>query len=654
MRTLNLGILAHVDAGKTSLTERLLYDAGVIQTLGRVDDGTAHTDSLPLERARGITIRSAVASYVVGDVTVNLIDTPGHPDFIAEVERALRVLDGAVLVVSAVEGVQAQTRVLAGALQRLQIPLVVFVNKVDRRGARGDALVGDIGDLTGLAPVAMGSVTGLGTRDVAVTQYDDADDDFRTRVTARLAEVDDEALAAYVADRRLAASRLHDLLAEHTRRGRLQPVFFGSAVTGAGVQALSAGMTGLLSADSPSSVGAAGSADAEEPVSGTVFAIERGARGERIGYVRLFSGTLRVRERVRCGATDGRRITGIDVFDRGAVVPASTLRAGQIGQVRGLGAVRIGDAIGTAPAHHSDFTFPLPTLQSVVVPRCEADRGSIHEALTRLAEQDPLINLHVEPDSRAMVVSLYGEVQKEVIRDTLLAELGLRVDFLDSTTVCVERLVGSATIVEALPRDRSADHPLLAGLGLRVEPGLVDSGHVVTLEIERGALPRAFRTAIEDTIPSALDSGPRGWRVLDCRVAVVSSGYAPRQSHAHATFDKAMSSTAEDFRLLTRQVVARALHAAGTVVCEPLDRFTLMVPVDTLGQVLPALSRLDAVPEGPELRGSTYVLEGELPARRAKELAERLPGLTRGEGSLSTTFARHREVLGTPPARPSH
>src|SRR4051795_701640 len=163
MRTLNLGILAHVDAGKTSLTERLLYAAGVIDELGSVDDGSTQTDSLALERARGITIKSAVASFAVDGVTVNLIDTPGHPDFIAEVERALRVLDGAVLVVSAVEGVQAQTRVLMRTLRRLDIPTLLFVNKIDRSGARETSLLRDITRRLTDRAIAVSTVHDLGT-----------------------------------------------------------------------------------------------------------------------------------------------------------------------------------------------------------------------------------------------------------------------------------------------------------------------------------------------------------------------------------------------------------------------------------------------------------------------------------------------------------
>ena len=184
MSTLNLGIVAHVDAGKTSLTERLLFAAGVIDDVGRVDDGNTQTDTMALERQRGITIKSAVVSFAVGGLTVNLIDTPGHPDFVAEVERTLAVLDGAVLVISAVEGVQAQTRVLMRALRRLGLPTLIFVNKIDRAGARDEQVVAEIREKLTPGIVSMGSVQGLGTRGAVFSPYG-ADD---AAFTARLAD----------------------------------------------------------------------------------------------------------------------------------------------------------------------------------------------------------------------------------------------------------------------------------------------------------------------------------------------------------------------------------------------------------------------------------------------------------------------------------
>src|SRR2546421_5046460 len=199
-RTLNLGILAHVDAGKTTLTERLLYAAGVIDAIGSVDAGTTQTDSLALEQQRGITIKSAVVSFAIDDVTVNLIDTPGHPDFIAEVERVLSVLDGAVLVISAVEGVQPQTRLLMRALQRLSVPTLLFVNKIDRRGADSARVLAEIVDKLTPAVVGTGSVRGEGTLSALYDAYAPTDDAYATRLVELLAEGDEALLTAYVDD----------------------------------------------------------------------------------------------------------------------------------------------------------------------------------------------------------------------------------------------------------------------------------------------------------------------------------------------------------------------------------------------------------------------------------------------------------------------
>src|SRR5437870_5816006 len=232
MRTLNLGILAHVDAGKTSLTERLLYAAGVIDEIGRVDDGNTQTDSLALERQRGITIKSAVVSFVVDDVTVNLIDTPGHPDFIAEVDRALSVLDGAVLVISAVEGVQPQTRVLMRALRRLGIPTLLFINKIDRQGADDTRVLQEIAERLRVTTVPMGETGSLGTREAGFESHSWGDPGFIDAVAAVLSEHDERLLARYVNDdASISAERLSNALVAQTKRCAVHPVICGSAKT---------------------------------------------------------------------------------------------------------------------------------------------------------------------------------------------------------------------------------------------------------------------------------------------------------------------------------------------------------------------------------------------------------------------------------------
>jgi ribosomal protection tetracycline resistance protein len=594
-RTLNLGILAHVDAGKTTLTERLLYAAGVIHELGSVDDGSTQTDTLALEQQRGITIKSAVVSFAIDDLTVNLIDTPGHPDFIAEVERVLSVLDGAVLVISGVEGVQPQSRILMRALQRLRVPTLLFVNKLDRRGASAERVLGEIGE----------------------------------RLTSGALPIESAADAAFAKQ-----------FAAEAEDASVHPVFFGSARTGAGVPELMKGIAELLPA---------AERDVDGPVSGSVFKIERGAAGEKIAFVRMFSGTVRTRDRLRAGNDGEQKVTAIRVFENGSAARRSgAVAAGEIGKLWGLGEVQIGDSIGT-PHEAREHHFAPPTLETVVVPQSPSDKGPLRAALAQLAEQDPLIDVRQDDERQELSVSLYGEVQKEVIQATLASEYGLEVGFRESTTICVERPVGTG---EAVERIRRAPNPFLATVGLRVEPASAGAGILYRRAGEvLGTMPRAFFTAVEESVHETLQQGLRGWQVIDCIVTLTHTGYYPRQSHAHQGFSKRMSSTAGDFRNLTPLVLMTALRRAGTVVDEPIDHFEVELPPDTLGPTLALLAQLDAVPQPPAVRGSTCTVEGDIPAARVHELRLQLSSATRGEGVLECSFDRYEPAGGTVPIR---
>jgi ribosomal protection tetracycline resistance protein len=615
MRTLNLGILAHVDAGKTSLTERLLLGAGIVDELGSVDAGSTHTDFLALERQRGITIKAAVVSFLLDDVTVNLIDTPGHPDFIAEVERALQVLDGAVLVISAVEGVQAQTRVLFRTLQRLRIPTLLYVNKIDRLGADEKLVLRAIEDKLSPSIVPMGTTTALGSRDASFRPY-------------AFDELD------------LTAVAVHDLPLEErsitvlTKQARLHPVFFGSAITGAGVDVLTEGITELLPAIRP---------DADGPLAGTVFKIDRGAAGDRIAFVRLFGGSISVRDRI-----GEQTVTSLEVFEHGTTARRSTAVGGEIVKVWGLGDVRIGDVIGDRRGAAGQHHFAPPTLETVVVAE---NRRLLHAALAQLAEQDPLIGLRHDEVRQELSLSLYGEVQKEVIQATLLADYGLDVEFRETTPICIERLRGSGEAVQRIPRKRTSTHPFFAGVGLRVDPAPIGSGVEFRYETELGALPSAFMTAIADTVPEALSQGLHGWSVTDCTVTLTYSAYWPRQSHSHQGFSKAMSSIGSDFRYTVPLVLLEAVRRAGTVVCEPISHYELEIPADVLPVMIPLLARLDAPPLDQVSRGDALVLCGQIRAADVHALQIQIPDITRGEGVLETTFDSFRPVRGVPPER---
>jgi ribosomal protection tetracycline resistance protein len=611
MHTLNIGILAHVDAGKTSLTERLLFDHGAIDRLGSVDSGDTRTDDGTIERRRGITIRSAVASFTVGDTRINLVDTPGHSDFIAEVERALEVLDGAVLLLSAVEGVQAQTRVLMRTLRRLRLPTLIFVNKVDRAGARDEGLLTDIRRRLTPYVAPLTQVTGIGTSAARVTALPEAG-----RLAEALAEVDPEILTAVVDGPEPTRDDLRRTLTARTADGSFHPVFFGSALGGQGVADLVEGMTRLIPA---------GSATREGEPRGTVFAVRPGPGGERTAYLRLYDGEVTERQRLTFlrreadGATS--RVSGRVTHLSGP------LTAGTIAALTFSPGLRVGDRLGRLTDRAPQFA--PPTLETLVTARHPDQAARLRSALLALADQDPLI--HARPATGgATSLLLYGEVQMEVLAATLAEDFGVEADFEPGRVRYLERPRGTGEACEECPWHLGSRY--WATIGLRIEPGERGSGGVFAYETELGALPRAFHQAIEETVHASMRTGLTGATVTDYRVTLVRSGFV------------APLSTAADFRGLTPIVLRRALERAGTRLFEPYHAFEAEVPLDALASVTGQLAAAGAEFAGTTGGDTAWVITGELPARRVREVELRLPGLTHGEGVWWSRPSGDREL----------
>ncbi|MGH3816695.1 MAG: GTP-binding protein [Pseudonocardiaceae bacterium] len=613
---LNLGIVAHVDAGKTSLTERFLYETGITRQLGSVDAGTTQTDSMDQERRRGITIKAAVVSFNIGGVTINLIDTPGHPDFIAEVERSLAVLDGAVLVVSAVEGVQAQTQVLYRALKRLGIPCLAFVNKIDRVGADADRVLLELERKLRMRPLAIGDVEEPGRRSAKFRLASLSEPGFVEYIAAGLAEGNENVLNKVTDASSVDIGKLWQELRRQTVELIVCPVYFGSAITGSGVDELMAAIVDLL----PKATD-----DDEAELSATVFKIDRGRASEKIVYVRVLSGVLTVRSCVDCGGHD-ERISAIRVFENGSTVTRDVAKAGQIAQVLGLTHARIGDSLGVA-ASRLTSGFAPPTLEAAVVPQHAVERGDVHSALVTLSDADPLISVRQDEDGTTYV-SLYGEVQKEVIRDTLALEFGLAVEFTDTTTLCIERPLHEGSFAEEA---YTPSNPFVATIGVRIRPGAPESGIKYNIEAEYGLMPGSFHAAAEKAIHETLRQGLYGWPVTDCVVTLVRAG-------------RPSGSTASDVRHLTPLVVAAALKEAGTVVCEPISRFRLEIPVGALAVILGRLAKLRATPDAPVIDADIVVVVGDIPASDVNELQTALPGLTSGEGVMEVEFGSYRPL----------
>jgi ribosomal protection tetracycline resistance protein len=640
--TINLGILAHVDAGKTSLTERLLYEAGAIAAPGRVDDGTTRTDSMDIERRRGITVRTNVASFAVGDVQVNLIDTPGHSDFIAEVERSLAVLDAAVLVVSAVEGVQSQTVVLWRALRRLAVPTLIFINKIDRGGADPARVRGEI-DRRLTAPggvrtlpltdvLAPGTVN-AGTRPVRPTD---------SRVIDVLAMLDDRVLRAAVDGPAVSAPLALRSARAQVRRCLLVPVAAGSALTGSGVPDLLAALPTLLPWARESACA----------LSGVIYKIEHAERG-RLAHCRIFGGELRVRD--RAAAAEGRPgvVTYLERSTPQGWTPTGSAIAGDVVRVRGLASATVGGWVGQAIPGRVTRQFPRPALESVVDPADPAQRGRLFAALQELAEADPLINLRLDDERHEIAVSLYGEVQKEVIAALLAEQFGVAVTFRPTVTVHIERIAGTGAAFAI-----SSEHttPYLATLGLRVEPAAVGAGLACDLEVELGSMPPAFFAATWEGVRAGLAQGLSGWEIPDARVVLTHTGYWPRQSAMHQKFNKNVSSVGADFRNLAPVLLHDALSQARTVVCEPVETFQLEIPVGALPVVTVTLARLSGLVTGTAGAGvdagAAMTLTGTIPTRNVQRLLAQLPEQTSGEAVFTSEVTHYTPVTGSPPVRP--
>ncbi|KWU62636.1 tetracycline resistance protein [Bacillus mycoides] len=611
MTTINIGIVAHVDAGKTSLTERILYETNVIKEIGRVDSGNTQTDSMELERQRGITIKASVVSFFINDLKVNVIDTPGHADFIAEVERSFRVLDGAILVISAVEGVQAQTKILMRTLQKLNIPTILFVNKIDRSGANTEKVVKQIKEILSNEVFPFYSAENEGTKDARIIEYKSYDD-----CMERLAPYNETLLESYVNNEVVPDAQLRKELEKQIQQANVFPIFFGSAMTGIGVTELLKNISALIPATKSAQ---------DETLSGVVFKIERESSGEKIAYVRLFSGCLHVRKYVDIQRSESlshkEKIKKMCIFHNGNAVQASTVHSGEFCKVWGLTNIKIGDIIGEWTDYIKDIHFAEPQMEAAIDVVAKERIHDLYAALMELCEEDPLIKVWKDDVHNELYIRLFGEVQKEVIETTLYEKYNLQVTFSNTRVVCIEKPIGIGNSFDVMGEK---ENPFYATIGFKVERGELNSGITYNLGVELGSLPLAFHKAIEDTVFQTLKQGLYGWEVTDISVTLTHTGYASPVT------------TASDFRNLTPLVLMDALKQAETCVYEPLNEFELTVPEHAISTAMYKLAAIPATFAEPILHNDSYHLTGSLPIAKTENFKRMLHSFTEGEGIFTT------------------
>ncbi|WP_291580258.1 tetracycline resistance ribosomal protection protein [Clostridium sp. UBA6640] len=614
MNIINIGIVAHVDAGKTTTTENLLYCSGAIKEVGKVDLGNTQTDSMELERKRGITIKSSAISFTWKDIKINIIDTPGHVDFISEVERSLSVLDGAILVISAVEGMQSQTRILFNTLKALKIPTIIFINKLDRVGADYKKIIGEIKATMTDRIVNLQKVKNEGCRDVSLSDLfkENIIDDGIIDV---LSDLDESFLEAYVDGVEFNEEEIREKLSFYSRQGSLYTVFCGAASIGLGIKNLLDGICGYL----PFSHG-----DSSDKLSGVVFKIERINTSEKKVYVRLFQGKISVRDTISLPSEQTvEKVKKITSLENGKFVEVPIIKAGDIGILYGIKSFQIGDIIGVENHKIKNISIAKPTLKTTISAVNEEEDRNLFKILTLLAEEDPLLEIGTDDNQKEIYINLFGEVQMEILSELLNDSYGIKVRFSDIQTIYKETPKGGGTSIIRMGDELN---PFWATVGLKIEPLERGEGLRYVSDVSTGSVPKSFQNAIEEAVIKTSKQGLFGWEVTDIKVTLI-----------HGAFNSVMSTPA-DFRNVTPMVFMEALYEAKTDLLEPLQEFELRIPRSVLSKAIWDLEVSRAVFESPIVIDEEVYIKGLIPAENSKEYKLKIASYTGGKGMFVTKF----------------
>jgi elongation factor G len=658
----NIGIIAHIDAGKTTTSERILYYSGKVHKIGEVHDGTATMDWMIQEQERGITITSAATTCFWKDHQINIIDTPGHVDFTVEVERSLRVLDGAVGVFCAVGGVQPQSETVWRQAEKYNVPCLAFINKMDRMGADFDSVVeqlqeklaapvipvqlpwGAAEDFNGVVDlITMRALTfkedSLGSEVIQgdipselAAQAEEA----RAALIERVAELDEELLVAYMENTDVSEKALVDALRRTTISGDLVPVLCGSSLKNKGVQPLLDAVISYLPSplDVPPVTGLTVKTDTEivreasdfEPLSGLVFKMATDKYVGKLAFVRIYSGQLkkgqniynpRTRKRERVG-----RLLRLHANHREDV---EVLYAGEIGGMAGQKLFTTGDTV--CPENDAiileNIEFPEPVISMAIEPKTTADKDHLVDALNDLSAEDPTFHISINEETGQTIIQGMGELHLEIIKDRILREYNVKANAGKPTVAYRESVLKSGTGQFTFDREIGGTSHF-ASLHLQISPKPQGAGNTVSFDVSANIIPQEYRKAIEEGINDALMTGVLGnFAIIDVEVKVIGG-----ETHA-------VDSTEIAFRSAAVMALRDAVQNASPTLLEPVMLLEIDTPEEHLGDVLGDLnSRRGRVREIKALR-NLQVVQADVPLAEVFGYATSLRSLTKGRASYT-------------------
>ena len=668
----NIGIIAHIDAGKTTTTERILYYTGRTYRIGSVDDGTTVTDWMEQERERGITIVSAAVTAFWKDYQINLIDTPGHIDFTAEVQRSLRVLDGGIVVFDAVQGVEPQSETVWRQADRYRVPRICFANKMDRVGASFEHTIKSIEERLGAHPIAMQVPIGvedsfIGVVDLLTEQailfedelgstpeYTDIPEDLvdlvkekRAEMVERIAELDDELTLKYLEGEELSIEEMKAALRQGVLNNEVSPVFCGSSLKNKGVQPLLDAVVDYLPSplDMPDVIGKHSKTGEEvtrsprddEPMSALVFKIVTDPYVGRLAYIRIYSGGVKKGSTYLNSTQDKRervgRLLRMYADHREDV---EELHAGDIGAILGLKQSYTGDTLSDMnnPIVLETISFPDPVISVAIEPKTMADQDKMSEALQKLAEEDPTFKVRVDEETGQTIISGMGELHLDILVDRMLRE------FKVQANVGNPRVAYHETITKAVPEaeykfvKQTGGHGQYGHVVLRIEPMESGSGFIFEDEIRGGAIPKEFIPSVEKGVREAVESGVvSGYPMTDLKVTLIDGS-----SHEVDSSDMA-------FRTAAIFAIREGVPKGKPVLLEPIMKVEVVVPEVHMGEVIGQINSRHGNVLGMDIRpGNAQAIDAEVPLAEMFGYATELRSATKGRGVFTMEFDHYAPV----------
>ena len=670
-RMRNIGIAAHIDAGKTTTTERILYYTGRSHKIGEVHEGTATMDWMAQEQERGITITSAATTCSWRDMQINIIDTPGHVDFTAEVERSLRVLDGAVAVFDAVAGVQPQSETVWRQGDKYRVPRICFINKMDRIGADFYRAVDTIVDRLKARPVPIQIPVGaedqfkgiidlvemkavlwrdetLGAKfDVVEIPADllEKAKTYREQMIEAVSEFDDTLFEKFINGEALTTDEIRAGIRKATIALKIFPVICGSAFKNKGVQTMLDAVVDYLPSplDIPPVHGTdiddktkvlTRSASDDEPFSALIFKIMTDPYSGQLAFFRVYSGKMSAGESIY-NVAKGRkeRVGRLMRMHANKREDIAEIMAGDICAAVGLKTITTGDTIcdENAPIILEKIDFPTPVIQLAVEPKTKADQEKMGMAIAKLAQEDPTFKVATDPETGQTILSGMGELHLEIIVDRMMREFAVEANVGKPQVAYRETIRGTAE-VDYTHKKQSGGRGQYARTRLKVEPD-PGKGFQFVNEIKGGNIPKEFIPAIEKGVVEALEGGiMAGFPMVDVKVTVVDGAYHDVDSSEMA------------FKICSSIFVKEACQKAKSVLLEPVMAVEVVVPDEYMGSVNGDLISRRGQLEGTEIQGTTQIIKASVPLSEMFGYATELRSRTQGRGSFTMHFSRYEEV----------